>query len=379
MISNMVPCLTRMLMALYAFSLPAAGQEPPDGQAPAPAVVVEEITVQPVEDPEAFTARVEAIEAVDIRARVQGFIESVAFEAGQHVETGDLLFEIEPELYQAAVASAQAQLAGAKADRMRAERQLARAEELIERNVTAEVTLDEARAAREAAVAAVKAAQAALVRAELDLSYTRIEAPIPGEIGRAILTVGNLVGPESGPLARIVQLDPVRVVFSISEGLLVTLRQEASGSLPKPDALSLTLRLPNGTTYDQDGRIEYVASEVDPQTGTIAVRVIFPNPDRLLVPGQFVTLYVGEAEPPELPIVPQTAVLQDREGRYVYLLEEDDTVTQRRIEIGSRVGRGWAVTDGLSGGEAVVVQGIQRLAEGMSVQPSPAAPAGDDE
>ena len=359
--------MKRLVSMLLALTLPWWAQAQPDA---VPAVVVQEIAVQVVEDPEVFTARVEAIETVDIRARVGGFIRSVAFEAGQTVETGDLLFEIEPELYEAAVASARAQLAGAEADRTRAERQLARAEELRARDIAAQATLDEARATHEAAVAAVSAAQAALIQAELDLSYTDIIAPIPGEIGHAAQTVGNLVGPNAGALARIVQLDPVRVVFSIPEALLVTLRQEADGVLPDAGLISLTLRLPNGTDYPRAGRIEYVASEVDPTTGTIAVRAIFDNPQRLLVPGQFVTIYVDEAEPPELPIVPQTAVLQDRDGRYVYLLRDDDTVTQRRIEIGSRVERGWAVTDGLTGGETVVVQGIQRLSEGMSVQPS---------
>lgn len=357
----------RLLFMLLALMLPLFALAQSNV---APAVIVEDVSVQTIEDPEAFTARVEAIETVDIRARVQGFIQAIAFEAGQHVETGDLLFEIEPELYEAAVASARAQLAGAEADRIRAERQLARAEDLRRRDIAAQSTLDEAYAANEAAVAAVGAAEAALVRAELDLSYTRIEAPIPGEIGRATLTVGNLVGPDSGSLARIVQPDPVRVVFSIPEGILVSLRQEARGILPDGGLLRLTLRLPNGTAYDLPGRIEYVASEVDPQTGTIAVRTIFDNPQRWLVPGQFVTMYVDEAEPPELPVVPQAAVLQDRQGRFVYLLQSDNTVAQRRIEIDARVEHGWAVTAGLAGGETIVVQGVQRLSDGMAVQPS---------
>ena len=151
----------------------------------------------------------------------------------------------------------------------------------------------------------------------------------------------------------------------------------ASGGTFDPNALELRLRLPNGEEYAEEGTIEYVASEVDAATGTIAVRVVFPNPDRLLAPGQFVTLFVGDVDVPELPVVPQTAVLQDREGRYVYLLGENDTVTQRRIETGERVGNGWVVSEGLEGGEPVVVQGIQRLAEGMTVQPSPAQPSGD--
>lgn len=357
----------RLLAMLLTLALPLHALAEPEL---APAVIVEDVSVQVIEDPEAFTARVEAIETVDIRARVQGFIRAVAFEAGQRVEAGELLFEIEPELYEAAVASARAQLAGAEADRTRAARQLARAEDLRRRDIAAQSTLDEAYADNEAAIAAVGVAEAALTKAELDLSYTRIEAPIPGEIGRAALTVGNLVGPESGPLARIVQPDPVRVVFSVPEGILVSLRQEADGVLPDAALLSLTLRLPNGTAYDRPGRIEYVASEVDPETGTIAVRTIFENPQRWLVPGQFVMMYVDEAEPSELPVIPQAAVLQDRQGRFVFLLQDDNTVTQRRIEIGARVERAWAVTTGLAGGETVVVQGIQRLSDGMTVSPS---------
>lgn len=353
----------------------AAGAQSP--AEPPPAVVVEQIELQPVSDTAAFNARVEAIESVDLRARVGGFLQSVGFEAGQFVEPGTLLFEIEPDQYEAGLASARAQLSGANARRTAAERNLARIEELVQRDVGAQATLDQSRSEFESAAADVLAAEAAVTGAELNLSYTRIEAPIAGVIGRATLSVGNLVGPDAGILARIVQLDPVRVVFSIPEGLLVNLRQEANGGDITAIDLRLRLRLPNGTEYEQDGTPEYIASEVDPQTGTIAVRIVFPNPDRLLVPGQFVTLYAGDSDPPQMPIVPQTAVLQDRDGRYVYLLGDDNSVAQRRITTGVRVGSGWAVTEGLEGGETVVVQGIQRLAEGMSVQPSQAEPTGD--
>lgn len=352
----------------------AGAQSPAD---PPPAVVVEQIELQPVSDTAAFNARVEAIESVDLRARVGGFLQSVGFEAGQFVEPGTLLFEIEPDQYEAGLASARAQLSGASARRTAAERNLARIEELVQRDVGAQATLDQSRSEFESAAADVLAAEAAVTGAELNLSYTRIEAPIAGVIGRATLSVGNLVGPDAGILARIVQLDPVRVVFSIPEGLLVNVRQEANGGDITAIDLRLRLRLPNGTEYEQDGTPEYIASEVDPQTGTIAVRIVFPNPDRLLVPGQFVTLYAGDSDPPQMPIVPQTAVLQDRDGRYVYLLGDDNSVAQRRITTGVRVGSGWAVTEGLEGGETVVVQGIQRLAEGMSVQPSQAEPTGD--
>src|SRR3546814_6403086 len=140
----------------------------------------------------------------------------------------------------------------------------------------------------------------------------------------------------------------------------------------------LTLRLPNGSEYPHNGRVEYAESEVDPQTGTVAIRLVFPNPDDLLLPNQFVTLLAREGEVPSLPVVPQTAVLQDRQGRFVYLLNDDSTVSQRRIETGTRVENGWAVSAGLSGGETVIVQGIQRLSDGIAVQPSEGQPVGGE-
>lgn len=228
----------------------AAAQQPGAGQTPPPAVVVEPIEVRPVSDPAEFNARVEAIGSVDVRARVPGFIETVVFEAGQMVEAGELLFEIEPDQYEAAVASAEAQLARADAAREEAARALARTRELFEEETVAEATLDQARADFEIAEAEVELAQAALRSAELDLSYTRIFAPTDGRIGRALFTKGNLVGPDSG----------------------------------------------------------------------------------------------------------------------------HDTVSKRRIGTGARVDNGWAVTEGLSGGERVVVQGVQRLSEGMRVQPSQGQP-----
>lgn len=376
-LSRLRPARLAAAFQILLFAVPAAAQQPA-GEAPAPAVVVETVERRAVAEPEEFIARVEAIEAVDVRARVEGFLRTVSFAAGEAVEEGQLLFEIETEGYQAALASARAQLARAEATREEARRTLARTSELAQRGTASRASLDEARAAFEVAEADIAAARAVVSTAELDLSYTYIIAPIAGRIGRALYTRGNLVGPDSGTLARIVQLDPIRVVFSIAEGLLVTLRQQAAedGGIG-PQALDLKLRLPNGTEYDQPGRIEYVASEVNPQTGTVAVRLVFPNPGRLLMPEQYVTLLARRGEVPVLPIVPQTAVLQDRQGRFVYLLGENDTVRQQRIETGARVENGWAVTQGLQGGELVVVQGIQRLTEGMRVQATQGQPLGD--
>ena len=354
-------------------------QQPGGTQAPPPAVVVEKIEVQRVSTPVQFTGRVEAIEAVDIRARVTGFLHSVDFKGGQAVKAGETLFEIEPDQLNALVASARAQVARAEATRISAERSLARNQDLFARRTISQAALDEVQAAFDVAAADVQVAQASLTTAELNLSYARITAPISGNIGRATFTTGNLVGSDSGALARIVGLDTVRVAFAVTEGLLVTIRQQeaTSGSNVDPSTLKLSLRLANGTDYDTPGRIEFIENEIDPQTGTVAARAVFPNPRHILLPGQFVTLYVREKDAPSLPIVPQAAVLQDREGRFVYLLGKSNTVSQRRIDTGARVDNGWAVTIGLSGGEQVVVQGIQRLVEGMTVQPSQGQPIGD--
>jgi membrane fusion protein (multidrug efflux system) len=372
----MIVCLATVVAACLGST--SFAQQPGAGQAtPPPAVVIGKIEVQQVSNPMQFTARVEAIEAVDIRARVTGFLHSVTFKDGQVVKAGDTLFEIEPNELDASVASARAQVARAEATRTSAERTLARNRDLFARRTVSQAVLDEAQAAFDVAAADVQVAEATLNTAELNLSYARITAPISGSIGRATFTIGNLVGPDSGSLARIVSLDPIRVAFAMTEGLLVTVRQQqAGGGTIDPDALKLSLRLANGTDYDEPGRVEFVENEVDPQTGTVTARAVFPNPNHVLIPGQFVTLSVQEKEVPSLPVVPQTAVLQDREGRFVYLLGKGNTVSQRRIKTGVRVGSGWAITEGLSGGEEVVVQGIQRLADGMTVQPSEGQPVG---
>ncbi|HWK63520.1 MAG TPA: efflux RND transporter periplasmic adaptor subunit [Rhizobiaceae bacterium] len=376
--TRLLACLAGMI-ALSVGSASFA-QQPGLGQAvPPPAVVVEKVEVRQVSSPARFTARVEAIEAVDIRARITGFLRSVNFKDGQAVKQGDSLFEIEPDQLDASVVSAQAQLARAEATRGAAERTLTRNRDLFARNTVSQAVLDEAQAAFDVAAADVLVAEATLNTAELNRSYASITAPMSGSVGRALFTVGNLVGPDSGALARIVSLDPIRVAFSMTEGLLVTLRQEeAGGSTFDPNALKLSLRLANGTDYDQPGRIEFVEHEVDPQTGTVTARAVFPNSDHILIPGQFVTVFVGAKEAPSMPVVPQTAVLQDRDGRFVYLLAKDNTVSQQRIATGARVSNGWAVTTGLDGGEQVVVQGVQRLADGMTVQPSEGQPVGGD-
>lgn len=368
--------LRMMAVAVGLLLGPAAFAQAP-AQQPAPAVVVERIQVEEIAKPEDFTARVEAIDSVDIRARVEGFLQSIDFQPGQRVKANDLLFTIEPNQFQAQLASAQAELARAQATLTTASQSLQRTKELFGTRTISQAAMDKATEDFDIASANVTAAKATVSLAELNVSYTQIKAPIAGVISKSNFSVGSLINPSSGPLTRIVSLDPLRVAFSLAEGTLITFRQEQRfGEMPPK--LDLALRLANGTIFKGTGRLEYVDSEVNPQTGTVTVRAIFDNPDHVLVPGQFVTLIAKEQDAPRLPVVPQIAVLRDKEGPYVYLLGADDTVSMRRIDLGTRIATGWAVTKGLSAGDQVVVQGVQRLREGIKVQPTEAMPAGDN-
>ena len=333
---------------------------------PAPAVVVAPVVDREVEPPVENIGRVEALEAIDLRARVSGFIETIGFAPGAYVKKDDLLFVIEPARYEAAVTAAKAALARAEASRQQAVINRDRNADLVSRSATARASLDDAQAALNVAEADVAGAEASLAKANLDLSYTRITAPISGRIGQPLLTAGNLVGAETGTIARLVQVDPIRVVFSVPEGDVVTYRQAQAG---QQTARRLTLTLANGTTYDPEGKIEFIGPEIDPRTGTATVGAIFPNPDGVLMPGQFVKIAVGSQETATGPAIQQSAVLQDRDGRFVYVLTADNRVQQRRIETGAKLGDFWAVRSGLKTGETIVVQGTQRLADGIEVQP----------
>ncbi len=336
----------------------------------APAVIVQTVGEGALDPATERLARVEAIESVDLRARVPGLVHSIAFKAGSYVKKGDLLFVIERARYEALVAAAKAQVERAQATSRQARDTLNRNTALVRQSAMPRVYAEEAQTALYVAAADLAAAQANLEKAALDLSYTHIVAPLSGRIGQARFTVGNLVGPDTGTLARLVQVDPVRVAFSVTEKELVTLRQienarEGAGS----DDLHLSLRLPNGEPYDREGSLEFIEPEIDARTGTSAVRAVFPNPDGLLMPGQSVRIITQARAQASGPVVPQSAVLQDRSGRFVYVVDQDNIVRQRRIETGAKIGDAWAVHLGVDVGEIVVVQGVQRLADGMAVQP----------
>ena len=365
---------------------------------PPPSVVVAPIRVEDVTDRVHFIGNVEAMQQVDLRARVEGFLDKVSFSEGSFVETGAALYQIERAPYQAsldqskaALASAEAQLASAQATLTARQAELERQTTLARQQFASQAVLDQATAQRDEAAASVQqanaqiqSAQAQISTANLNLSYTTIVAPIAGRIGTSAATVGNLVSPSTGVLATIVQMSPIRVVFSIPERDYVTLMKflagkDSQGAANSFDLFAPHLLLPDGTDYGQAGKIEFVNNQIDPSTGTVAVRAVFDNPANILLPGQFVSVTVEIGRPQMLPNVPLSAVMQDEQGPYVYLVDKDNRVQKRQIKTSIRTDTGYAVESGLQEGETVIVDGIQKARPGIVVQPVAAAqpePAG---
>ncbi|WP_223217198.1 efflux RND transporter periplasmic adaptor subunit [Rhizobium cauense] len=321
-----------------------------------------------------FVGRVEAINSVDIRSRISGFIEKQLFSDGQLIKSGQQLFLMDARGLQISLADAKAGLASAQASLDDAERRLARNQSLSGQSVT-RATLEESQAARETAAAALQSAQARVSQAELDLSYATVISPIDGRIGAANLSVGNFVGDSSSVLARIVEIDPVRVVFSVSDRTILDLRAAAPEASKEELAGRYRpgLRLANGQAYPERGTIEFFGNEIDEQTGTLAVRALFPNRGSLLTPGQFVTVVIAEAEPELRPVAPLGAVQQDRAGKFVFLVDEKNEVALRRIEVSTQTGGNWIVDSGLKDGDKLIVEGLQNVAEGVAVKAVPAS------
>jgi len=367
---NILPAAALCLLAWALFSAgPAAAKEKESASGQLPTVTVIQVPEMEVNPAAEFVGRVEAIQAVDLKVRVEGYIQKVAFTEGARVNKGELLFLIDQAPYRAEVNEAKAKVALAQATLDKAERYIKRLKSVRAGGVAA-TDMDNALAAQQTARAQLQEAKASLERAQINLGYTSITAPISGRIGRAAFTVGNLVGPTSGALARLVQLNPIRVVWSISENEFVTAKMKALEN-PGQAVASIVprLKLPNGQMYAAAGKLDFTDPQVDPGTGTIAVRAVFANPDGVLLPGQYVTILISRQEPRHMPVVPQSAVLEDRDGLYVLVVDKENRVRQRRITRGSEVGTGWAVETGLQPGETIIVHGLQMVRPGQQVRP----------
>ena len=370
-VSN-IPFVAFFLASLLMLQLFPAGvlaAPPGPGGGPPPLVKIAAVMEEDVNPPEEYVGHVEAVQTVDLRARVEGFLEQVNFKEGGDVEAGRLLFVIEPAPYQVRINADKAIVAQAEASLHKASQFLERARTVSSGGVSA-TDMDNAAAEELHAKAQLEQAKANLDAAKIQLSYTLIEAPISGRIGRTAFTKGNLVGPGSGPLASIVQLDPIRVVYSISENdfpeVGMALKDAKEGK--KHPVLEPRIKLPGGKILETKGQIDFVDNTIDPRTGTIAVWALFPNPGTALLPGQYVTVLVSRTEPKMMPVVPQAAVLEDREGRYALMVDEKSQVAVRRITTGPLTGSNWAVVSGLTAGEKVIVEGVQKVQPGMVVK-----------
>jgi RND family efflux transporter MFP subunit len=351
--------LSGFLMCVIAPSALKAQSPPP------PAVLVQPAALRSLTAQSEFIGRVQALEKVDLRARVQGFLGPRRFQDGDNVKHDQTLFEIEREPFEAAVEQRKAQLVAAQATLDNAEQQLERARELVKTSAISTSTLDARVADQARAKAGVLEAQAALRDVEIKLSYTDIKSPIDGRVGRAAVSPGNLVGPDTGVLATVVQDDSVRILFPVTQREMLDARRRGGSA----QSLLVRARLADGTLYDEKGKIDFIDVQVDPRTDGQIVRALFPNPKSVLAEGQTVRIVIEEEAGDKVVVIPQSAIAIDQTGPYVFVVAADNKVEQRRIRLG--VGREGlqVVEDGVSAGERVVVQGQQRIRAGMIVAP----------
>jgi RND family efflux transporter MFP subunit len=345
----------------------------------APEVLVTEPLQQDVPIVREWIGSLDGSVDADVRARVSGYVVSQNYKEGTVVKEGDLLFQIDPSVYEAAVELAKAGLAQAEANQLQTEQTEQRETQLFEQKVESAQNRDNAVQSNTAAKAAVKAQQASLRQAELNLEFTKITAPIGGVVGIANPGIGDLVGPsDSNPLATISTVDPIKVYFQISEQDYLKVAQEridANRTNPAP-APPVQIILADGTLYPRQGKFSAVDRQVDNQTGTIRLAALFPNPDNILRPGQFVRVRVTVRTLPGALLVPQRAINELQTSFELAVIGADNKAEIRTVQVGERVGSLWVVEDGLKSGERVVVEGLQKVRDNESVKPTEWKPGG---
>jgi membrane fusion protein (multidrug efflux system) len=340
---------------------------------PPPAVLVQPVELRPIAAQSEFIGRAAAVDKVELRARVKGFLGPRKFNDGDEVKKDQVVFTIEPEPYQAAVDQKIAQREAARAALANADVQLKRAAELLRTNTGTQVTYDQRLSEQLQAKAQLDDVSAQLRDAEIQLSYTEIKSPIDGRIGRAAVSPGNIVGPDSGVLAIVVSEKPIRVLFPVTQRELLEARRDSSAGEP----LIVRVRLADGSLYKEKGKLDFIDVTVDPKTDGQIVRATFDNKDGALTDGQTVRVVIEVANAPSVVAIPQAAVAIDQAGSYVYVVNDKNVAEQRRVKTGvSRDGM-VAITEGLKAGEKVIIQGQQRVRPGMTVTPTvaPATPA----
>jgi RND family efflux transporter MFP subunit len=364
--------------AALAGLLAACGEQNSYSAPPPPKVTVSPPVEQDVARYYDVTGNAASVNSIDLVARVQGFVQAISYTDGQFVKQGTSLFTIEPEPYKLKVDAAKASVTSAKATLLVKQQDFARQADLLQKQVSAQVSYDQALAARDAAQADVQSAQANEQQAEINLGYTDVQAPFDGVATARQVSIGQLVGATTPTtLATLVQLDPIWVNFNASERDVLAVRE----FLAKEGKTTATLLgtpvevgLQTEEGYPHAGKLDYVAPEVDPSTGTLAARAILDNANRALLPGFFVRIRIPGKPRPAL-LVPDIAIGSDQAGRYVLVVNKDNVVEQRKVEPSQLVGDLRVIDDGLTKDDRVVIGGIMQAIPGQKVDPVPATVA----
>lgn len=369
-----------VVLALTLPLLPGCKEEttPARQQAAAPpaAVFVARVERQAISRGADFIGRVEAIDKVDIIARVTGFLQTRHFNEGDAVKAGQLLFTLEQPPFAAEVSLRRAQVDSARADLANATTQVARGRELVKTNAIPQATLDDRITAEAESKAKVAAAEAQLQQAQINYDYTEIRAPFDGRAGRSPLSPGNVVSPGSGTLVTIVRDDPIRISFPVTQRQLLQFRRE--GSAGASDRIKVSVRLPDGSMLDSTGRFDFIDVTTNRATDSVLVQAMIPNPQKFLVDGQAVTVVVETGDPEQAIVIPQSALQIDQAGSFVLIVGAENKVEVKRVKTTRGLGGQLVVTEGLEIGQLVITEGAQRARPGAAVapQPAPSVPSG---
>jgi membrane fusion protein (multidrug efflux system) len=329
-------------------------------------VLVQPAELKPIASQAEFIGRAAAVDKVELRARVKGFLGPRLFNDGDLVKKDQVVFTIERETYQATVDQKIAQRDAAQAALTNAELQLSRAAELLKTNTGTKQTYDQRLSEQLQAKAQLEDASAQLRDAEIQLSYTEIRSPIDGRIGRAAFSPGNLVAPDSGVLAVVVSESPIRVLFPVTQRELLDARRDKAAG----DPLIVRVRLADGSLWKETGQLDFIDVIVDPKTDSQIVRATFANKDGTLTDGQTVRVIIEQEKPQTMVAVPQPAIAVDQTGPYLFVVNDKNVVERRRVKTGVAREGLLAITEGLKAGERVIVQGQQRVRAGMTVTPT---------
>lgn len=366
-------CLTTYLkrgLLFMAVILVGCSEQEETPQAAPPSVSVVVVANAEVRPSREFVARTEASAKADITARIEAEIREILFEEGARVSRGQALFRLEDTTASADLKQASAELAAARAELESATRNLRRGEDVADKGFLSDSDLDKLKDRFNAAEGRLRTAEAAVEKASTNLGYAEIRAPFDGWIGKLNYDVGAVVNPASGPITEVLVTDPIYVQFEVNEADYVSYRRAHTGSTKDiASQLSLSLTLPNGENYSQDGVLDFADVRTDGSTGTVPMRAVFPNSDAVLLPGLYVTLMIEGQSGEVQVLVPQMAIQETIEGKFVLVVDDQNEVAQRFVQTGSRRGAMMVVQAGLEAGEQVIVEGLQKVRAGIAVNP----------